>query len=84
MTRHWMRLVCAIIDRQPIGDGLTSAQAQLAEGCQEFRVRAAILNPKEIPDGTTQSPRILTRFWTSFCLAPTPRRPSIRTGCLTI
>lgn len=23
--------------------------------CQEFRVRAAIVDPKEVPDGTTQS-----------------------------
>jgi hypothetical protein len=24
--------------------------------CQDFRVRAAILDPMEVPDGTTQSP----------------------------
>ena len=27
-----------------------------AADCQDFRVRAAIMDPMEVPDGTTQSP----------------------------
>ncbi len=29
--------------------------AQVVRDCQEYRVRAAIVDPKEVPDGTTQS-----------------------------
>ena len=31
------------------------AEAMCLRDCQEFRVRAAIVDPTEVPDGTTQS-----------------------------
>ena len=33
-------------------DGMDREQGD----CQDFRVRAAIMDPMEVPDGTTQSP----------------------------
>jgi hypothetical protein len=37
------------------GQAVSGAYFVLSGACQEFRVRAAILDLKEVPDGTTQS-----------------------------
>lgn len=44
-----------LLDQRRVGEHPAVQGGVVDRDCQEFRVRAAIVDPKEVPDGTTQS-----------------------------